>query len=105
MWLLVVCAMSKFPHVFRMIKTESRDVIKCLKELFALHGNPVQLVSDNGRNFVSKEMSQYLASQKIVHVRTPAFHPMSNGECERFVKTFKKSMSKLVENNSIEEAV
>uniref|UniRef100_A0A0K0FRZ5 Integrase catalytic domain-containing protein n=1 Tax=Strongyloides venezuelensis TaxID=75913 RepID=A0A0K0FRZ5_STRVS len=84
MWLLVVCAMSKFPHVFRLNKTESSDVIRCLKELFALHGNPLQLVSDNGRNFVSGQMSAFLLSQKISHIRTPAFHPMSNGECKRF---------------------
>uniref|UniRef100_A0A0K0E5Z6 Transmembrane protein n=1 Tax=Strongyloides stercoralis TaxID=6248 RepID=A0A0K0E5Z6_STRER len=41
MWLLIVCAMSKFPRVFRMSKTESVNIIKCLKELFALKGNPV----------------------------------------------------------------
>uniref|UniRef100_A0A0N5C173 RNA-directed DNA polymerase n=1 Tax=Strongyloides papillosus TaxID=174720 RepID=A0A0N5C173_STREA len=105
MWLLVVCAMSKFPHVFRLNKTESSDVIRCLKELFALHGNPVQLVSDNGRNFVSSQMSAFLLSQKISHIRTPAFHPMSNGECERFVRTFKRSMNKLIESHSVEDAV
>uniref|UniRef100_A0A0K0EAY5 RNA-directed DNA polymerase n=2 Tax=Strongyloides stercoralis TaxID=6248 RepID=A0A0K0EAY5_STRER len=105
MWLLIVCAMSKFPHVYRMSKTESVNIIYCLKELFALHGNPVQLVTDNGRNFTSREMSRFLASRKIVHIRTPAFHPMSNGQCERFVKTFKQSMNKLTESYSIEESV
>uniref|UniRef100_A0A0N5BZV4 RNA-directed DNA polymerase n=1 Tax=Strongyloides papillosus TaxID=174720 RepID=A0A0N5BZV4_STREA len=106
MWLLVTDSYSKFPHVTKMTKTESKDVISVLRQLFALHGNPVQLVSDNGRNFISKEMEDFLMKKRITHIRTPVYHPMSNGECERLVKTFKLSMKKLVDTGlSLDEAL
>uniref|UniRef100_A0A0K0FW90 RNA-directed DNA polymerase n=1 Tax=Strongyloides venezuelensis TaxID=75913 RepID=A0A0K0FW90_STRVS len=106
MWLLVTDSYSKFPHVVKMGRTESKDVIVVLRQIFSLYGNPVQLVSDNGRNFISNEMETFLEKRRVSHIRTPVFHPMSNGHCERLVKTFKVSMKKLVETGlGLDEAL
>uniref|UniRef100_A0A0K0FRB1 RNA-directed DNA polymerase n=1 Tax=Strongyloides venezuelensis TaxID=75913 RepID=A0A0K0FRB1_STRVS len=98
MWLLMTDSFSKFPHITKMGRTESKDVIAVFRQIFSLQGNPLQLVSDNRKNFISREMESFLRERRINHIRTPFFHPMSNGHCERLVKTFKGSMKKMVDS-------
>ena len=61
-FLIVVDAYSKWPEVFRMSSTSAEKTIEVLRHLFAAHGLPEQLVSDNGPQFVSEEFA-------IVHAR------------------------------------
>ncbi|XP_015261180.1 PREDICTED: uncharacterized protein K02A2.6-like, partial [Gekko japonicus] len=60
MFLIVVDAMSKWLEVVRMKTTTSLAVIHALRHLFATHGLPDVLVSDNGPQFVSEEFKQFL---------------------------------------------
>ena len=47
-FLVVVDAHSKWPEVFQMASTSTTKTITYLRQLFATHGIPEQLVSDNG---------------------------------------------------------
>jgi len=94
MWFLVMDAHSKWPEVFPMQNnTTSRHVISKLLEIFGRFGTPEQIVSDNGRQFVSEEFSRFLKVNGIRHTTSSVYHPRSNGEIERFVQTFKRGMS------------
>jgi len=88
MLLVVVDAHSKWPEVFRLKNnTTSVRVIECLREAISRFGIPDTIVSDNGRQFVSDEFNQFCASNGIRHAGSSAYHPRSNGDAERFVKT------------------
>ena len=72
--------------------TTSSKTIQVLRQLFAAYGLPQQLVTDNGPQFTSDEFSTFLKRNGIKHSRCTPYHPASNGEAERFVRTFKESM-------------
>ncbi|BET03530.1 Integrase core domain [Nesidiocoris tenuis] len=94
MWLLVIDAYSNYPYITRMDSITSKAVISALKDIFLIEGPPKTLVSDNGRQFVSEEFESFCSKAGIGHLTTAPFHPASNGEAERWVRTFKVAMKK-----------
>jgi hypothetical protein len=92
MFFIVVDAHSKWPEVVMMSSTTSQSTIEALRSIFAHHGLPEQLVSDNGPQFISEEFSHFVQENGIKHVLCAPYHPSSNGLAERFVQTFKRAM-------------
>ena len=92
MWLIVVDAHRKWPEVLKMNSTSVKKTIEYLRTLFAHHGVPEQLVSDNGPQFTSEEFSHLLQSNGIQHLRMAPYQPAINGLAEQFVQTFKSAM-------------
>ena len=93
-FLVAVDAHSKWPEVVLMTSTTATHTIAVLRQMFATHGLPQQLVSDNGPQFTSSEFSDFCAANGIKHIRTAPYHPASNGLAERFVQSFKVAMKK-----------
>ncbi|XP_046854150.1 uncharacterized protein K02A2.6-like [Xenia sp. Carnegie-2017] len=92
MYLIVVDAKSKWMEVISMSSTTAAATIQALRSLFSVHGLPEEMVSDNGPQFVAQEMKDFLKGNGIqMHLSSP-YHPASNGEAERAVRTFKDSM-------------
>ena len=60
-----------------------------LKSLFARHGVPTTLVTDNGPQYVSQEMCQFSATYGFNHITSSPYYPQSNGLAEHSVKTVK----------------
>ena len=83
---------SKWPEVAVMSSTTSEKTINVLRTMFAQHGLPEQLVSDNGPQFTSSEFSQFLQNNRIKHILSAPHHPASNGLAERFVQTLKRNL-------------
>ncbi|CAH8535475.1 unnamed protein product [Dicrocoelium dendriticum] len=94
-YLIVVDSYSKWPEVFCMERATSGATINILRRLFSQHGIPETLVTDNGSQFTSSQFAEYCAQHGITHLRSPPFHPQSNGQAERFVDTFKRSLLKM----------
>jgi len=96
MWFVLVDAHSKWPVVVDMAhNTTSSRIIYHLRQIFADKGLPQTIVSDNGPQFISRRVSR--PSARTMGSDTPtssAYHPRTNGEAERFVKTFKHSLKK-----------
>lgn len=92
MFLVVVDAYSKWPYVVRMKSTTSENTIDALRQIFSQQGLPLELVSDNGPQFTSVEFEEFTKMNGIKHCRSAPFHPSTNGEAERFVRTFKTAM-------------
>jgi len=48
-----------------------------------------RLLSDNGPCYLSKELKEYLAEQKMEHTRGAPYHPQTQGKIERYHRSMK----------------
>ena len=92
-------AHSKWLKVHMTTTTTSAVTIELMRKSFASLGLPEVIVSDNATTFTSSEFAEFLKSNGVRHVRTPPYHPASNGLAERSVQTFKAGMKKLQEGS------
>ncbi|XP_055714762.1 uncharacterized protein K02A2.6-like [Phlebotomus papatasi] len=96
---LIIDSYSKWPEVFWTSSMTTSTTIQRLTEVFARHGLPDIIVSDNGTQFVSEELQQFCRSNGIEDIHTCPFSPASNGPCERLVGTLKRSLEKQKSQN------
>jgi hypothetical protein len=82
--LYVVDEYSRFPFAFPCQNMESSTVIMCLNQLFRLCGMPNYIHSDLGTSFLSRELKDYLTKRGIATSRTTPYHPIGNGQVERY---------------------
>ena len=94
MFLVVMDAYSKWLEVHRMKSIMPTATIEKLREMFATHGLPATLVSNNGSNFTSSEF-QFTKRNGIKHIKVAPYHPASNGLAERAVQIFKEGYEKM----------
>ena len=91
MFLIIVDAHFKWLDVHLMPSISSTNTIEKLRTVFATHGLPHKVVTDNGSSFTSEEFRSYMSSNGITHVTTAPYHPSSNGLAERAVQTLTES--------------
>lgn len=78
----------------------SRTVINILRRLFATHGiRDIIIVPDNGPQFKSDEFRKFLESGLIRHITSAPFHPSTNGQAERKVRTTKDSLRRIIDGD------
>ena len=53
---------------------------------------------DNGSQFVSQEFTQFLKVLGVKHTPVTTYHPQSNGEAERMVRTIKENIKAFGQN-------
>lgn len=94
-YLIVVDAFSKWPEVIPTKRITTAATLGMFREIFARNGMPETLVTDNGTQFTSVVFETYCSNNGILHLKTPPYHPQSNGLAERFVDTFKRSLKKI----------
>ena len=76
---IVLDHFSKFVFLKPMNKANSKNVIKFLiGEIFHKFGVPESIVSDNGKQFVSKHFADMAEKYSIKHLRTPIYAPQAN---------------------------
>ena len=62
----------------------SSAVISFLEELFSKWVLPAKIITDNGKQFVLRQMEDFFKSLGIEHARTALYHPQANRAVERF---------------------
>lgn len=93
-FILVVYYHSRYPQVVTLRSTTAQAVIDVLKSIFARHGIPREVRSDNGSPFSSHEFAALAASYGFDHVTSSPHYAQSNGEAERMVRTLKELFRK-----------
>lgn len=99
MYLILVDAHSKWIDVVLMNTITSHNTIEKLMSIFATHGLPKTIVTDNGTTFTSHEFQQFLRDNGIRHVTSAPYHPSTNGLAERAVQTFKSALKKITDGS------
>ena len=93
-WILVIVDTHSIDaHV---VSSPSSSVTeRMLRRIFATHGCPHIIVSDNDSSFSSKEFSRFYILNSIKHVRCAPYHSTSNRLAERAVQTIKSGLKKV----------
>ncbi|BHF70204.1 hypothetical protein SprV_0301325400 [Sparganum proliferum] len=104
-YLILVDAYSKWPEMAPLNPATASATIAFLRRTFSQHGLPEVLVSDNGSQFTSSSFEDFCRQHNIQHLRSPPYHPQSNGQAERFVDTFKRALSKARGEGTTDEIV
>ena len=77
-------------------QTAERVAYELVHKIILQYGAPQYLLSDQGTQFLSKVIQETCRLMKIKKLQTTAFHPQSNGICERFHRTLINLMSYFV---------
>lgn len=99
-YLLVVDYYSKYVEVVSLADIRSGTIISQMKGIFARHGIPKKLVSDNGLQFTSAEFTSFVNTWEFEHVTSSPYYARSNGLAERNIQTIKKLMMKAESDGS-----
>ena len=69
------------------------------REYFPRYSPPEVLISDNGTEFVNAPVSDLCKTWGVERRTTTVYHPQSNGKVERFHRTFKGLIERLMSTN------
>lgn len=89
--LTVIDYYTSFPEAIVLPDISSHTVTGELMKIFARFGYPLEVVTDNGRQFVSHLFYSFLRTCGIKHIRASPYYPKSNGKIERFHRYLKKA--------------
>lgn len=81
---------TSYPEAAVINDISSTTVIKELTKIFARFGYPLEVVTDNGRQFVGQLFEANLTCG-IKHIRASPHYPRSNGKIEQFHRYLKKA--------------
>ena len=80
---------SRYIDLTYLPEINSKTVIAKMKNIFAHHGVPELLVTDNGPQFVSSDFRKFAQDWNFTHQTTSPHFPQANGAAESAVKVAK----------------
>ena len=95
-YLLSVDFYSKWVCVEALQETRSIDVIRVLEKQLVDFGCPHRLISDNGPQYGSFEFREFAKRLNFEHVTSSPSYARSNGQSERWVRTVRNSLIKML---------
>ncbi|XP_060092566.1 LOW QUALITY PROTEIN: uncharacterized protein K02A2.6-like, partial [Heteronotia binoei] len=93
---ILVDAYTKWLEVIPVASTSTAAAVRALRRVLCTHGIPDTLVTDNGTAFTSREFREFTDRYLIRHIRSAPFHPATNGQAERMVRTTKEALGRIV---------
>ena len=97
--LVVIDAYSRFPEVEIVNSTSANSTIPKLERIFATHGIPQVLKSDNGPPFQGHDFGKFMQDLGIKHKPSSPLWPQGNGEAENFMKPLVKAVRSAYHEN------
>ena len=99
-YLVMVVSYSGWFEMDLLPDSSSRTVISKMKRLFLTHSIPEKLLTDNGRQFVSREFELFAKEWKFAHITSSPYYAQSNGLAENAVKQAKQLLEKYRKDGS-----
>ena len=91
---VLVDCYSDYIELFQLEDMTSATLIRQLKPVFATHGVPSVLISDNGPNYSSADFKAFCDSWSFKHITSSPHHHQANGKAESAVKIMKNMIRK-----------
>ena len=88
--------LSKWPEVYAVADRTAPTVAKCLADVIYRHGVPSTIIHDRAPEFLSDVLQDAAFVLGIKQLPTSPAHPQCDGLVERFNRTLKAMLSKLV---------
>lgn len=96
-YLLLMDYHSNYPEFVLLSNTTTEQVIAQTKAIFARHGIPVTVISDNGPQFTSQSFKDFARNYGFEHITSSPLYPQSNGLAEKGVQIIKRLLKKAIE--------
>uniref|UniRef100_A0AAR2KRY5 Gypsy retrotransposon integrase-like protein 1 n=1 Tax=Pygocentrus nattereri TaxID=42514 RepID=A0AAR2KRY5_PYGNA len=97
---LLVIDLSNYPEIALLPTMTAACVIKHLRSIFARHGIPQIVCSDNGPCFHCKEFQTFAETYDFQHVTISPLYAQSNGKAEKGVHIVKRLLKKAKDSNA-----
>lgn len=98
-YLATVDYLSGYTEVDRLPTKTVADIVYCLKQQFARHGIPEEVVTDNSP-FNSAEFRNFAFGYEFLHTTSSPIYAQSNGRVENAIKTLKRLMTRAREEHA-----
>ncbi|XP_051173560.1 uncharacterized protein LOC127289595 [Leptopilina boulardi] len=86
--------LTRYVHLESLKDKSATLVIDAMwKGYLKTNGKPLEILTDNGKEFINNEFSDLMTELKIKHVKTSVYHPQSNGKNERSHKKINEYLS------------
>ena len=98
--LTVVDHFSKWVEAFPIRNQEASTIAKLFVDrVFCCFGMPIQILTDQGKNFESELFSELCRCLDVEKIRTTIYKPSTNGVVERFHRTLNSMIGKIIHDN------
>lgn len=94
--LTVIDLFSNYTEAFPLYTKKVSEIAEKLYVLFCRHGVPLEMISDNGREFTSSLSSLIDEKYGYKHITITPYNPRANGKCEKVNLTIKNMLNKSV---------
>ena len=88
--------LSKWPEVYALSNRRAEIVAKCLQDLAWRHGVPNKIIHDRAAEFLADVLQETAELLGVRQLPTSGGHPQTDGLVERFNRTLKQMLTKLV---------
>ena len=92
--LTAICMATRWPEAIPLRSISAKSVAMGMVEIFSRTGIPLQLVTDQGTQFVGRMMKSLCSNLHIDKLKTTPYHPEGNGVCERMHGTLGAMLTK-----------
>ena len=92
--LTAICMASKWPEALPLRSITAKAVAQDMMEFFSRTGIPLQLLTDQGAQFVGSLISKLCRDLSIDKIKTTPYHPECNGVVERMHGTLGAMLTK-----------
>ena len=100
--MVITDAFSKYVVLAAIPDKSAQTVAKAFfKHWVGTFTTPDFLITDNGREFDNKVIKQLTKELEIGHIKTTAYHPQTNAQCERFNRTLLGYLRNFVEKDTL----
>ncbi len=81
-----------YPFAVAIRNYTAEETANAILSIISILGAPIQILSDQGVNFLSSTLNHVYKRFGITRIKTSPYHPQSNGRLERFHSTLKANI-------------